>query len=67
MINWQREYFELAGVYLGCRLRAMGGDIIGEQAGKGGELSFTCLGMRDYAVEMKLVLEEVKSKIETEL
>jgi hypothetical protein len=55
----EREFFRLAAVYLGCRLRAMGGDVLGLEPRKG-DLAFSLLGMRDYAVEMKMLIEEAQ-------
>jgi hypothetical protein len=53
----QREFFQLAAVYLGCRLRAMGGDVTGLEPRKG-PLHFILLGMKDYAIEMHLLVRE---------
>jgi hypothetical protein len=53
----QREFFRLAGVYLACRLCVMGGEVVGHQKGP---LDFELLGMKDHAIEMRLLIEEVR-------
>jgi hypothetical protein len=55
----QREFIQLAAVYLACRLRAMGGDVTGLEPRKG-PLHFSLLGMRDYAHEMRLLIQEAQ-------
>ncbi len=52
----EREFLLLAGVYLKCRWKAMGNEIIGDQIG--GDLYMHLLGMVDYAYEMALVIRD---------
>lgn len=59
-LKQEREFFRLAAVYLGCRLRAMGGDVTGIEPRKG-PLHFTLLGMKDYGIEMRLLIREVRN------
>lgn len=61
--NWEREFFQLAGVYLACRLRMMGGDVeIGSGLVDKGPLAFSLLGMHDYEQEMRLLIAEVRGR-----
>lgn len=53
-----REFFKLAGVYLACRLKVMGGQVANDRTADG--LKFQLLGMHDYDREMGLLLREVK-------
>jgi hypothetical protein len=54
--RFEREFLKLAAVALACHLKAMGGDVEG---GSPGDLAFTCLGIKDYCGEMKLLCKEV--------
>ncbi len=56
----QREFFKLARVMLGCRLRIMGGDMIGCETPKG-DVGFSMRGEIDYGTEMGLLCAEVKA------
>jgi len=55
----EREFFGLAKVALGCRLRVMGGDMIGCETPKG-DIRWSILGETDYAGEMGLLCAEVQ-------
>jgi hypothetical protein len=57
---FEREFFSLAGIYLACRWKAMGGSIRRESLAHRGDLGFQLLGMRDHAREMELLIEEVR-------
>ena len=49
--KWEREWFKLVGIYLQCRRAAMRPDK---------HLSYSIVGMIDYAFEMKLIIKEQK-------
>ena len=55
---FEREFFYLAGTWLACRLKAMGGNLIGDP--HYGNLEWNLLGMHDYAREMELLIREVR-------
>lgn len=55
---FEREFFYLAGTWLACRLKAMGGNLIGDP--HYGNLEWHLLGMHDYAREMELLIREVR-------
>ena len=55
---FEREFFSLAGTWLACRLKAMGGSILGDH--HHGNLEWHLLGMHDYGREMELLIEEVR-------
>ncbi len=50
----------LAAVYLKCRWKAMGYQVIGDTIG--GDLHMHLLGMVDYAYELKLAIDDIKSR-----
>jgi hypothetical protein len=56
-ITFEREFLRLAAVALGCHLRAMGGDFACGVPKH--DLAFSCLGIKDYCGEMKLLCKEV--------
>lgn len=58
----ERAYLKAAGLYLCCRWQAMGGGIRGCPWYKPGSLPEACLGMRDWAAEMRLIIGEEQSK-----
>ena len=56
---FEREFFYLAGTWLACRLKAMGGNLIGDPH-YGNRWNGSLLGMHDYAREMELLIREVR-------
>lgn len=56
-LAFEHEFFQLAAVALGCHLRAMGGDF--SCGVSKGDLAFSCLGIKDYCGEMRLLCGEV--------
>jgi hypothetical protein len=55
-LTFERDFLRLAAVALGCHLRAMGGDFICGVPKH--DLAFSCLGIKDYCGEMKLLCRE---------
>lgn len=54
----QREFLiRLAPIYLACRWRVMGHELVGRSWPKT-DLAFDLLGMVDYAAEMRFVVRE---------
>ena len=58
LLIFEREFFSLAGTWLACRLKLMGGVIEGDL--HHGTEEWHLLGMLDYACEMELLIEEVR-------
>lgn len=57
--NWEHEFLiRLAPIWLACRWRIMGGRLIGRWPKT--DLGFDLLGMCDYQMEMRLLLEETR-------
>jgi hypothetical protein len=54
---FEREFFSLAGIWLACRLKLMGGKLHGDQ--HHGTEEWHILGMLDYQKEMELLIQEV--------
>lgn len=57
--NFQREFLKLAGTYLLCRLRVMGGEVE-RMTIPPGDLRFSLLGMTDHSGEMRLLCQEAQ-------
>lgn len=58
-LQFEREFFKLAGFMLACHVRAMGGTVPGIVHGSGPvDLDFQCLGIVDYANEMRILCRE---------
>ncbi len=60
-MSWEKEFHHLSGIYLACRFQAMGHYVIAGYS-PGANLEFRILGMIDYALEMKLLLNELSPK-----
>jgi len=64
---WQRAYLRAAGAYLACRWAVMGGRVTGRtwglrrRRGRKRELAGACLGLRDWAAELKLLVKEMRN------
>lgn len=59
--QFEHEFFGLASWMLGCTLRAMGGDVDRSRI-PAGDLAFSCLGMMDHCIEMRLLCLEYRRK-----
>lgn len=57
--TFERKFFDFAKWHLACRLRAMNGDVIGARTPKG-NLEFTLLGLRDFAIAMWVLCQNQK-------
>ena len=63
-IMWQREFFQLAGFMIGCKMRANGGTVEGDSDPRcahvlhGSDTIGCQIGELDYGAEMHLVLKE---------
>jgi len=57
----QAEFFKLAGWYLGCRLRLMGGDVE-EELIRGGDFQGCLQGLRDSAIAMRMLCYDTLGK-----
>ena len=59
----EREFFHLAGVYLACRLRLMGGKVEHPNLPRDtGDVGFELLGMCDHAQEMKMLIASERER-----
>jgi hypothetical protein len=62
--RWRREFFQLAGFMIGCKMRANGGTVEGDSDPRcahvlhGSDMIGCQIGELDYGAEMHLVMKE---------
>lgn len=54
-----QQFLSAATWYLACRLRVMGGDVLGCDIPRG-DLGWSLLGMVDWQAEMRMIVEEMR-------